>query len=191
MWLDAFIRPNSTNMQKTGVSGVSGVSAPRKANEYKGLAEMTPTDTGLKSRCQSVSAVSVHINRLTPLTPTDTAIKTGCQSDEAPRKVNEYKGLANRLTPLTPLTPEKHHVLEISDVLQLFRFDLVQQEIEDGYPADELRRVNNIAWRLMTAQGFGFDEAIKAAAEWVISSPAHQDESALIDVMGLFKGLMQ
>lgn len=187
MWLDAFIRPTSTDMQKARVGRVDGVETPRKPNEYKGLEKTTPENNTVSMRVGRVE----QIKRPTRPTPTDTATISGCLYGETPRKPNEYKGLAIRPTRPTRPTPEKHHVQEISDVLQLFRLDLVQQEIEGGYPADELRRVNNIAWRLMTAQGFGFDEAIKAAAEWVISSPAHQDEAAMIDVMELFKGLMR
>ena len=194
MWLDAFIKPNSADMQKPGVSGVSGVSAPRKLNEYKGLAGMTQTDTGKKPKCQSVSAVSEQINtssRLTRLTPTDTATKSTHHDSETHRKPNEYKGLANRLTPLTRLTPQNHDARDITenskDALALFRFDLVQQEIEDGHPAEELHRVNNMAWEFMQADGMAFDEAITKAAEIVAKCAAVECEAAYADVMALFK----
>jgi hypothetical protein len=186
MWLDAFVK-KSGNTLKVGVLGVPGVPLPSKANDYKDLAGTPSGNTANNSGVPGVPEDQPG----TPGTPRNTSIKLGCSSVLPPRKANEYKGLAFSGTPGTPGTPEKHHAQEISDALQLFRFDLVQQEIEGGYPADELRRVNNMAWRLMTAQGFGFDEAIKAAAEWVISSPAHQDEATMIDVMELFKGLMQ
>jgi hypothetical protein len=198
MWLDAFIKPNSADMQKARVSGVSGVSSPRKPNEYKGLAVMTQTDTGIKPKCQSVSVVSEQIDissRLTRLTPTDTGAKPAYQDSETPRKPNEYKGLANQLTRLTRLTPQKHNAQEITEnskvILEQFRFDLVQQEIDAGHPADELHRVNNIAWRLMTGRGFSFNEAINEAAKWVVHNPAHRDEAAFVDVMKLFKGVVQ
>jgi hypothetical protein len=63
----------------------------------------------------------------------------------------------------------------------------VQSDIDSGYPADDLHRVNNIAWRLMTTRGYLFDEAITAAALWVSDNPAHADETTFIDVMALFK----
>jgi hypothetical protein len=70
-----------------------------------------------------------------------------------------------------------------------FQFDLMDQDIAAGNTADELRRVNNITWRLVTAKGFTFCEAIKAAAEWVGENEQHQDEAAFVDVLALFKGM--
>lgn len=74
-----------------------------------------------------------------------------------------------------------------TETLAQFRFDLVEQAIEEGHPAEELRRVNNIAWRLITARGYQFQEAITTAAQWVVDNPPHRDEAAFIDVMELFK----
>jgi len=194
MWLDAFIKPNSTDMQKVGVSGVSRVNAHCKPNEYKDLEEAHHIDTRTKAQCQSVSVVSNEINRsnqLTQLTPTDTTTKTTCEDRETPRKANEYKDLDDRLTPLTPLTPRKHNALETKapslETLKQFRFDLVQIEIEDGYPADELHRVNNMAWELMQTNGMSFDEAIKKAGKIVANCQITACETAYLDVMALFK----
>jgi hypothetical protein len=72
-----------------------------------------------------------------------------------------------------------------------FQFELMEQDLAAGNTADELRRVNNITWRLMTAKGFTFDEAIKAAAEWVIDNEQRQDEAAFADVLELYSGLHQ
>jgi hypothetical protein len=198
MWLDAFIKPNLQDMQKPRVSRVSGVSAPRKSNEFKGLAEIPQTDTGIKAQCQSVSVVSEQIstpNRLTRLTPTDTATKATCQDSETPRKPNEFKGLANRLTRLTRLTPQKHNAQEIAapnlEELKQFRFDLVQQEIEDGHQADELHRVCNMTWEFMQADGMSFTDAMKLASEITISTQVAACEAAYVDVMALFKRLRE
>jgi hypothetical protein len=198
MWLDAFIKPNSTDIQKPRVSGVSGVSAPRQPNEYKGFAGMTQTDTGIKPKCQSVSVVSEQIgtsNRLTRLTPTDTVTKSTYQDSETPRQPNEYKGLANRLTPLTRLTPQKHNVREFAEpsleTLKQFHFDLIQQEITDGHPAEELHRVNNMAWEFIQVEGMAFDEAIKLAGEVVANGNIAACEAAYTDVMALFKKVNQ
>lgn len=76
-----------------------------------------------------------------------------------------------------------------AETLLQFRFDLVQQEIDAGYPLDELKRANNITWRLITAHGFQFHEAMMAAAQWVVDNPPHHDEAAFVDVMALFKGM--
>lgn len=89
---------------------------------------------------------------------------------------------AERLKPHKPAI-----VTHITETLAQFRFDLVEQAIEEGHPAEELRRVNNIAWRLITARGYQFQEAITTAAQWVVDNPPHADEAAFIDVMELFK----
>lgn len=195
MWLDAFIKPNSTDMQNIGVSGVSRVNAHCKPNEYKDLKEAHLIDTGIKAQCQSVSVVSNEINTSNQLTPTDTTTKTTCEDRESPRKANEYKGLDDRLTPLTPLTPRKHNVQEITEpsleTLKQFRFDLVQQEIEDGHPADELHRVNNMAWEFMQADGMSFADAMKLASEITISTQVAACEAAYVDVMALFRRLRE
>jgi hypothetical protein len=77
----------------------------------------------------------------------------------------------------------------LADTLALFRFDLVQQEIEDGHPADELHRVNNMAWEFMQADGMTFDEAMKRASEITICTQVAACEAAYVDVMALFKRL--
>lgn len=79
--------------------------------------------------------------------------------------------------------------LPLADTLALFRFDLVQQEIADGHPADELNRVNNMAFELMQADGMAFDEAIKLAGEIVAHGRIAACEAAYVDVMALFKRL--
>lgn len=84
------------------------------------------------------------------------------------------------------LTPTE---AQLFDTLALFRFDLMAQGIAEGNPATQLHRVNNITWRLMTVNGVTFDEAIKAAAEWVIGNEQHQDEAAFVDVLALYNEL--
>ena len=96
--------------------------------------------------------------------------------------------------PVPPVPPKKHKVSqnnELAGSLDQFQFDLVQADIDAGYPADDLHRVNNIAWRLMTTRGFLFDEAINAAALWVTDNPPHADEAAFVDVMALFREIGQ
>ena len=84
------------------------------------------------------------------------------------------------------LTPTE---AQLFDTLALFRFDLMAQGIAEGNPATQLHRVNNITWRLMTVNGVMFDEAIKAAAEWIIGNEQHQDEAEFIDVLALYNEL--
>lgn len=186
MWLDAFIKPKSTDTQKSGVSGVSGVSSHRQPNEYAASPDNHTKNTEV---FHGVSGVSVS-GCETPETPRNTVRAVACFSHEPPRQPNEYEGLANSETPETPETPKKHnvpaHEVDIADVSALFRFDLVQADINAGYPADELRRVNNLTWRLMTTKGFEFVEALTAAAEWVAFNPPHSDEKTFVDVQLLF-----
>ena len=79
----------------------------------------------------------------------------------------------------------------LADTLGLFRFDLVQQEIEDGHPADELHRVCNMAWEHMQADGMSFTDAMKLASEIAISTQVAACEAAYVDVMALFKRLRE
>ena len=79
----------------------------------------------------------------------------------------------------------------LADTLALFRFDLVQQEIEDGHPADELHRVCNMAWEFMQADGMNFADAMKLASEITISTQVAACEAAYVDVMALFKRLRE
>ncbi len=69
--------------------------------------------------------------------------------------------------------------------LDQFRFDLVQSDINSGYPADDLHRVNNMAWAFMQKGGMGFEEAIKHAAVIVAATQIAAYEAAYIDVMAL------
>ncbi len=192
MWLDAF-KPKARDMQKSGVSGVSSVSHGAKpigiwAGGYS--ARLTP------GKVAGVSGVSQSERMQSADTPDTDGHhdKNRCQSMGNGFKPSNHAGFDGALTPLTPLTPQKHHEPENSDVtasFDKFRFDLVQSDIDSGYPADGLHRVNNIAWRLMTTRGYLFDEAIKAAALWVSDNPPHADEAAFVDVMALFREIGQ
>jgi hypothetical protein len=194
MWLDAFIKPNSADMQKARVGRVVGVETARKPNEYKGLAKSAPENSAVLMRVDGVENRE-HLKQPTPPTPDYTATIAGCLYEQTARKPNEYKGLAIRPTPPTPPTPQKHNVQEIAapnlEALKQFRFDLVRQEIEDGHPADELHRVNNMAWEFMQVDGMAFDEAIKLAGEIVAHAQIAACEAAYIDVMALFKKVSQ
>lgn len=74
-------------------------------------------------------------------------------------------------------------VAYLTDLLSQFRFDLVEMDVAP----EELRRVNNICYRLVHVGGWQFDEAMTAAATWVINNPPHNDEKAFIDVLNLWK----
>lgn len=111
---------------------------------------------------------------LLALTPMGTLKATG--SDAAVR----------RWTPT--LRPHRQVLLDaLRSALLAFRFDLVEQEIADGAPAEELRRTNNLCWHLMLADGLAFDEAMRIAADIVVSCPPAPFEAGYDDVWVLWK----
>lgn len=67
-----------------------------------------------------------------------------------------------------------------------FNFDLMQADIDAGYPADELHRINNMAWEFMQVDRMAFDEAIKLAAEIVVFGQVTACEAAYENVQALF-----
>ena len=75
------------------------------------------------------------------------------------------------------------------DRLRLFRFDLVQQDIEAGANPEELERINNMAWEFMQVDGLEFSESIKIAAEIVVSCNVVICEAAYQSVKDLHKKL--
>ncbi len=70
--------------------------------------------------------------------------------------------------------------------LKFFCFDNVQADIDAGYSASILFRVNNMAWEYMQADGMGFDEAIRMAANIVAGTQIAVCEAGYVDVMTLF-----
>lgn len=77
---------------------------------------------------------------------------------------------------------------QTQELLGRLQLDLVRAEIESGYPAEDLWRVNNIAYHLITAKGWEFDKAITAAAHWVNSNPPHASEAGFINVQSMAQG---
>lgn len=83
------------------------------------------------------------------------------------------------------------HAAEVGilEKLRLFRFDLVAQDIEDGYPAVRLERVNNMAWEFMQADGMEFSAALHLAAQIVAECDVAASEAAYEDVRALWRTL--
>lgn len=79
----------------------------------------------------------------------------------------------------------------------LARFELdklpaeIQDHVEAGFAADEVRRTINIAFHLITVKNFGFDRALQAAAQWVVENREHPDEAGFVDVMRLYHSVPQ
>lgn len=72
------------------------------------------------------------------------------------------------------------------EVLRQFRFDLIEGK-ENAL--QEIDRVNNMAWEFMKVDGLLFNEAIKLAAEIVVSCDVSASEAAYEDVQALWKRL--
>ncbi len=79
----------------------------------------------------------------------------------------------------------RSHRQALLDALQAalaqFQFGLVEQDIADGAPADELRRVNALCWHLVQADGLAIDDAMRVAADTVVSCPPAECEKAYDD----------
>lgn len=77
-------------------------------------------------------------------------------------------------------------------LLALFEPDVVLVDVMaragDHERAQELRRTINVVWRLITVEGWEFDAAAKAAAEWVVAQPVHPDELLFVDVLTFSRG---
>ena len=71
--------------------------------------------------------------------------------------------------------------------LAQFEFDLMQDDIDAGYPVEELNRVNNMAWEFMQVDRMTFDKAIKLAAEIVVHGQVEACEAAYEDVQALWR----
>lgn len=79
----------------------------------------------------------------------------------------------------------KDHILE---KLRLFRFDLVAHDIEDGYPVDDLERVNNMAWEFLQVDAMAFSDALHLAAQ-IVTECVAASEAAYEDVRALWRRL--
>lgn len=75
---------------------------------------------------------------------------------------------------------------EIQTVELLARFQL--HDCEDVPEFALISRINNICYRLVTVNGREFEEAMTAAAVWVVNNPEHPDERHFIDVLALYRG---
>ena len=160
MWLDAFL-PKSGTMQKSAVPGVPSV--PKRQGS-------TVWDTGDTTGHQP---------------------KKRCPGDEKGWEPSIHAGFGVVGTPGTRGTPQKQCELSIEarqrQSLAQFEFGLVRAEIEAGHDAGELHRVNNMAWEFMQTDGMAFGDAIKLAAEIIVSGQVAACEATYEDVQGLWQ----
>lgn len=96
----------------------------------------------------------------------------------------------------TQSTPEKHPCLfnraEQFAMLAPLRLETVptnvKAHVDAGHAAEEIGRVNNMAFHLIVRKGWTFDAAMASAAKYVAFNQEHPDEQQFTDVMVLFQG---
>jgi hypothetical protein len=128
-----------------------------------------PTSWGAIMGLNSLLQKLESRDAVTSVTPAE---KQGVTPKAAPAKA---------CTPVTPVTPQ----IERNELLAQFRLDLCANDPEP----EAIARVNNIAYSLITVNGWKFPEAMTAAAVWVANNPMHADEHLFIDVMALWREL--
>ena len=74
----------------------------------------------------------------------------------------------------------------IAVALRQFRFDLIEGTADS---VQEIDRVNNMAWEFMKVDDLPFTEAIRLAAEIVVSCEVRSGEAAYEDVQALWRRL--
>ncbi len=119
--------------------------------------------------------------------PAISAKQVGQQSS----KIAKLAGiaLANFPTAESKLATNNSGMPDI-EILRQFRFDLVTAEIEAGCPAQEIQRVNNLAWELMKEDSMRFADAVRTAAKIVAHCDRAACEAAYKDVQALWKQIM-
>ena len=90
-----------------------------------------------------------------------------------------------------PTKPESASVAtyaqdSIAVALRQFRFDLIEGTADS---AQEIDRVNNLAWEFMKVDDLPFTEAIRLAVEIVVSCAVRSGEAAYEDVQALWRRL--
>ena len=83
--------------------------------------------------------------------------------------------------------PHKAELIAYLSGLDQFKFDDCKAGIANGHPADEIHRVNNMAWEFMHQDGLSFQEAITKAAEIVAHCDAVECEKSYEDVLKLWE----
>ena len=118
--------------------------------------------------------------RVSVATVAGVAVTKGEKSRVAMPTVATVAGVAVTKLPNTKIAVD-------AETLAKFRFDLLPSDIATGQCADELQRVNNMAWEFMTADGMSFTDAIRCAAEIVVSCNVAACEAAYADVQALWR----
>lgn len=151
------------------------------------LATATPTTpaTNEKNEIQTAANVALEIESKTELLRL-------CVAPVADVAVAKPVSIENQLTQtkideLRDLLYQSK--LSVMDVLELFHIEVVQKEVMDGYSANQLRRVNNMALEFMAHDKMPFSEAITAAGEIVFNLKTASCETAYVDVLKSNQGL--
>lgn len=190
MWTDLF-KPANTKTSKTGVDRVDRAGSlptepPRRAGARPGeVAERVDrVDSCLSDPTENpgLNSASSPQGDIPEAVPPSAATLTASTSSASTQSTRSTQGKCCVL-----LTAEEKKVL-----LALFEPDVVLVEVMalagDHERAAELRRTINVVWCLITVEGWEFDAAAKAAAEWVVAQPVHPDELLFVDVLTFSRG---
>jgi hypothetical protein len=107
-----------------------------------------------------------------------------CEEDQA-EEIAKIAQIAIATIVMDVPLPTIQHLEE----LRMFRFELIEEDIDEGYSSAILGRINNMAWEFMQVDGMSFYDAIRIAAEIVSACEVAACESAYEDVQALWRKL--
>ena len=88
------------------------------------------------------------------------------------------------------LRPHRQALLDaLRSAISAFKFDLVEQESAEITSAEELRRTNNVCWHFMQVDGMAFSQAMRVAADLVVSCPPAPCEAGYDDPHEIWRRL--
>ncbi len=119
----------------------------------------------------------------------NSAIPASEAGEQVP-KIAKIAGIALANSPKPNPAAANDPFKPTAEVLRQFRFDLVEAEIAEGHPADELNRANDLAWHFMQQDGLPFEVAIRIAADIVVHCDPAPCEAAYECAMDLWKRVM-
>ena len=193
MWTDLF-KPGGTKTSKPGVDRVDRADSlptapPARASARFGQVakRVDRVDSRLSDPTENtgLNSASSPQGDVPEAVPPGAAMPTASTSSAPTQSTHSTRSTQGKCCAL--LTAAEKKVL-----LALFEPDVVTVDVmartRDHERAQELRRTINVVWRLITVEGWDFDAAAMAAAEWVVAQPVHPDELFFADVLTFSRG---
>jgi len=81
------------------------------------------------------------------------------------------------------------HQLDI-DALRSIWFDLAEADVEAGFSVSDIDRVNNLCWHIMEAERMAFADALRIAADMLVTCDPAPCERAYRDVCNLWRQIL-